>query len=607
MRSFLPTIALFAFVQGCTGTTDTDAGDASRDVSPSDVVRDSQADAPPDAAPDAEPPVDVANDTGADASTDTPLDTATDGGDDVAADDVIDAQADVASSDDGSDASNACAAWTDAPVVGTSIAIPAEEGRFVVSLHAAASGTQDYRCVATTAGGATTYAWTLTGPDAVLADCTGATIGHHQPSAGGAAAPQWTSTDGSSVIAARESGQTVDSTAVPWLLLRAASTSGTGVMHDVVFVHRVNTVGGVAPSTGCDATHVDDTTSVAYTADYFFYARDTSQCAGWNDPPPSPAPPISSGSVVMHASATGTQNYRCTASASSGSTTYAWAFLGPDATLSDCTGATIAHHLAADGNPATPIWVDNDASTVIAVRDTGVTPDPTAIPWLSLHATANAGRGILSNVTNVQRVATTGGLVPTTACDASNENTEVHVPYTAQYYFWGPSNACDTWNDAPTVDPAIAIPSSAGSERVVLHAGATGSQNYRCTANTSGGATTYAWAAAGPDAALAACGGSLIGRHRVSSGGPSAPEWTNYDASRVVASRTGGVTVDSTAIPWLLLSATSTSGTGVLTPVQFVQRVNTVAGLAPTSGCDSTHDGALASIPYRADYFFFAP
>jgi len=42
-----------------------------------------------------------------------------------------------------------------------------------------------------------------------------------------------------------------------------------------------------------------------------------------------------------------------------------------------------------------------------------------------------------------------------------------------------------------------------------------------------------------------------------------------------------------------------------MTKVTFVQRVNTVGGLAPTSGCDATHEGATKSVQYSATYRFF--
>jgi len=48
-----------------------------------------------------------------------------------------------------------------------------------------------------------------------------------------------------------------------------------------------------------------------------------------------------------------------------------------------------------------------------------------------------------------------------------------------------------------------------------------------------------------------------------------------------------------------------TSGSDKLTATTFVQRLNTVGGVAPAS-CNSSLDvGRKAFVPYTADYFFF--
>ena len=59
--------------------------------------------------------------------------------------------------------------------------------------------------------------------------------------------------------------------AIPWLLLKELSTTGPGLFSDIAFVQRVNTWGGVAPATGCDASTVDTLIRVPYSADYYFY------------------------------------------------------------------------------------------------------------------------------------------------------------------------------------------------------------------------------------------------------------------------------------------------------------------------------------------------
>ena len=61
---------------------------------------------------------------------------------------------------------------------------------------------------------------------------------------------------------------------------------------------------------------------------------------------------------------------------------------------------------------------------------------------------------------------------------------------------------------------------------------------------------------------------------------------------------------DPAAIPWLLLSAKSTTGIGVFARTQSIQRLNTVGGKAPAEGCDQAHAGKEARIAYKATYAF---
>ena len=43
------------------------------------------------------------------------------------------------------------------------------------------------------------------------------------------------------------------------------------MLSDVSYVQRLNTAGGKAPATGCDATTVGTETRAGYTADYYFF------------------------------------------------------------------------------------------------------------------------------------------------------------------------------------------------------------------------------------------------------------------------------------------------------------------------------------------------
>lgn len=87
-----------------------------------------------------------------------------------------------------------------------------------------------------------------------------------------------------------------------------------------------------------------------------------------------------------------------------------------------------------------PTWESKSGSKVEGRRvlGTGCTPDPTAIAWLLLKQIRTEGSGIFSKVTFIQRVNTTGGLVPSTPGTFDGEIKE--SAYTAEYYFYRAEN-----------------------------------------------------------------------------------------------------------------------------------------------------------------------
>ncbi len=146
---------------------------------------------------------------------------------------------------------------------------------------------------------------------------------------------------------------------------------------------------------------------------------------------------------------------------------------------------------------------------------------------------------------------------------------------------------------APDVPGGIEVPEG---NRPFLIGHATGVQIYRCN-----GAS---WAPVAPRANLYSDNGKLIATHF---GGPS---WQAKDGSKVIARRAKDpVTVDPTAIPWLLLERTSaTPGPDGdrLAGTTYIQRIETTGGLAPAaSTCTAETAGDEAEVPYTADYVFF--
>jgi len=126
-----------------------------------------------------------------------------------------------------------------------------------------AEGVQIYFCKSPSLG---VYAWTFDSPSATLFDKNGHVVGTHSRG------PTWEFHDGSTVVGSKVAAFTADPTAIPELLLKAISHTGDGRMSDVSFIQRLDTAGGLAPSTGCDADHLTQEADVPYTATYYFYA-----------------------------------------------------------------------------------------------------------------------------------------------------------------------------------------------------------------------------------------------------------------------------------------------------------------------------------------------
>jgi hypothetical protein len=126
----------------------------------------------------------------------------------------------------------------------------------------------------------------------------------------------------------------------------------------------------------------------------------------------------------------------------------------------------------------------------------------------------------------------------------------------------------------------------------VLKVHAEGAQVYECKADSAG---KLAWAFREPIATLLA-EGKTVGRHY------AGPSWESVDGSAVVGKTVGnapGATPKD--IPWLKLEVASRRGTGILTDVTTVQRINSQGGKLE-GPCERA--GSYQSAPYSADYVF---
>ena len=149
---------------------------------------------------------------------------------------------------------------------------------------------------------------------------------------------------------------------------------------------------------------------------------------------------------------------------------------------------------------------------------------------------------------------------------------------------------------------AIDVPKAirpAANEALTMIVPASGVQIYECRAAKERN-DAYEWVFVAPEAELFDVHGRRIGRHY------AGPHWEAGDGSRIVgALRERAAAPSADAIPWLLLGARSVGSAGLFSGVSSIQRVNTVGGMPPASGCSAATAGAKARMHYSADYYFF--
>jgi Protein of unknown function (DUF3455) len=131
----------------------------------------------------------------------------------------------------------------------------------------------------------------------------------------------------------------------------------------------------------------------------------------------------------------------------------------------------------------------------------------------------------------------------------------------------------------------------------VIELQARGVQIYVCERTSD----AFAWRLKAPEATLFDAAGAEAGRHF------AGPSWQAKDGSTVV----GEALVSSQpptegSIPWVVLHAKSHEGSGRFAGVEYIVRLHTEGGVAPTAGCDQSLGGAESRVGYRAVYVLFS-
>jgi len=134
--------------------------------------------------------------------------------------------------------------------------------------------------------------------------------------------------------------------------------------------------------------------------------------------------------IAMETTGVGEITYECRDKANAVGQTE-WFFVGPKAVLNDRSGKPVGNYF---GPPAT--WQAQDGSKITGTQLAVAPSSAGNLPYQLVKANAAEGKGAMSGVSYIQRVALKGGVAPSSECTAANKGQQAVVKYQADYIFW---------------------------------------------------------------------------------------------------------------------------------------------------------------------------
>jgi Protein of unknown function (DUF3455) len=141
---------------------------------------------------------------------------------------------------------------------------------------------------------------------------------------------------------------------------------------------------------------------------------------------------------------------------------------------------------------------------------------------------------------------------------------------------------------------AVAVP--AGQKTYMTLTGV-GEITYECRAKAT--KDGFEWAFAGPAAVLYDANKVPQGKYY---GGPT---WEANDGSKVTGKQLAVSPAAPGNIALQLVQANPAMGNGAMQGVTYIQRLNTVGGVAPSEACGESGLGMKKQVKYQADYVFY--
>ena len=142
-----------------------------------------------------------------------------------------------------------------------------------------------------------------------------------------------------------------------------------------------------------------------------------------------------------------------------------------------------------------------------------------------------------------------------------------------------------------------AVQAPAGHKPVMTLKGV-GMLTYECRPK-AGAIGVHEWVFAGPDAVLQDASGKPVGKYY---GGPT---WEHNEGGKITGKQLAVAPAGAGAIPLQLVQTAPAVGDGPFKDVTYIQRVNTVGGVAPNALCDASTIGNKQTVKYSADYVFY--
>lgn len=143
---------------------------------------------------------------------------------------------------------------------------------------------------------------------------------------------------------------------------------------------------------------------------------------------------------------------------------------------------------------------------------------------------------------------------------------------------------------------AVQVPAG---HKVAMETVGVGEITYQCSAKKDM-AGQFEWVFAGPDAKLNDRSGKQVGKYY----GPPAT-WESMDGSKLTATQVAVAPNGMGNIPSQLVKGNAAMGSGAMSGVTYIQRVDTRGGVAPATPCAAGNLGAKQTVNYQADYIFY--